>query len=93
MSDKQKVSNIRKLLADPFAGHGLTQKQAEAARLVALGLGWEEIAEKIGISTQALGARLQVACKKMKVENSKQLTKELFKRLAAILNSSSEDLK
>lgn len=74
------------LLADPFAGHGLTKKEAEAARLIALGLGWEEAAEMLGVSKQALAARLKGACKKLNIKNSKQLTKELFKRLAAILN-------
>ena len=92
MNDEQKIANIRKLLADPFAGHGLTKKEAEAARLVGLGFTWLEAAEKFDISTQALSARLKGARKKLKIENSKQLTKEVFKRLAAILNASSEGI-
>ncbi len=79
------------LLADPFAGHGLTKKQAEATRLIALGLGREEAAEKLGISKQALSARLEGACQKLNIEKPKQLTKELFKRLAAILGAPGEE--
>ena len=87
MKQHQKIINIRKLLADPFAGHGLTQKEAEAARLIGLGFTWLEAAEKIDITVSALAARLKGACNKLKIDNSKQLTKELFKRLAAILRA------
>lgn len=87
---KDQITTIKKLIADPFAGHGLTQKEAEAARLIGLGLSWQEAAERIGITKTALAARLKGACKKLNIDNPKQLTKELFKRLAAILRNSSE---
>lgn len=90
MSESEKVVTIRKLLADPFAGHGLTEKESEAARLIALGLSREEAAMFLKISEPALYARLKGVCRKLKIENSKQLTKELFKRLTAILSNSSE---
>lgn len=87
MDDAWIVFNIKRLLAEPFTGHGLTEKEAEAARKIAMGFSWKQTAEDFGISEVALGARLRSACKKLKLKSSKLLTQELFKLMAAILSN------
>ena len=63
------TEQLHKFYEDPFSGYnfGLTKKEAEAARLVALGYLQKDIAKDLGISEQALRKRLSGACKKMKV--------------------------
>ena len=80
-----KIATLRKLLEDPFAGYDLTPKQAEAARLIALGFSWEEIQNKLGITKSALGDRLKEAGKKLKIGSPKVYTKALFVLILAIV--------
>ena len=85
MDPEIKIETLKKLIDHPFAGRGLTAKQAEAARLIAFGYSWKDAQKELDITKQALGARLKVACEKLKISSPKMLTREFFKLHSAIL--------
>ena len=59
----------------PFRGFGLSEKEAEAAQLVAQGNLQKDIGPMLGISKQTLNNRLRSACSKMGVSGPKALPK------------------
>ena len=85
MNNTQLKTTIKDLMENPFAGYGLTEKQKEACRLVALGCSPIEAAEKIGISRQALQERLEVSLGKLGLKKHSELTTFVFTKLWAIV--------
>ena len=96
MNDTGKLEIIRSILDNPFVNRCnshdgkcrcLTEKEAEAAKLIALGNSWEEAMGQLKISRSALSTRLSRACDKLGVEAPKQLTKKLFELLNGLLEA------
>ncbi len=83
MNDKQKLTAVRRLLYDPFQGRDLTEAEAEAAAMVAMGQTIQSVADDLGIRRQAVDQRLSGACRKLGIKSSKELTKEWRKLLLA----------
>ena len=86
MNPEEKIATLKKLIKDPFAGNGLTDKQAEAARLIAFGYSWKEAGKELEITHQSLGDRLKAACEKLGIESPKMLTREFMRLHSAILD-------
>ncbi len=59
----------------PFRGFGLSEKEAEAAQLVAQGNQQVDIVKILGISKQTLSIKLRSACGKIGVPGPKALPK------------------
>lgn len=85
MKDQERIRAIRELIEDPFIGHGLTDKELEATRLVAFGYTQEEVAERLGVTYKAIQGRLNSACRKMTVPSSKHLTRYFIQLLRTIV--------
>ena len=86
------MSRVIKFLDDPFEGYGLTKKQAEAARLVAIGHSVKEVSEKLGITRNAVIERLNPACAKLGVPGHGNLTLWLTKKQYKLFKGLSDGL-
>jgi DNA-binding NarL/FixJ family response regulator len=78
---------VRKALADPFEGHGLTLKQKEAITLVAKGFSQENAAKKLGITRSAFSLRIQTVGKKLGIQSREEITRyylELVRKAAGL---------
>lgn len=80
------VLKIIKLLENPFADYGLTDKQAEVCRMLAFGMSITEVAEKLGISKQAVYERVNGGLKKLCLESNGDLTKRFIETLKVIVS-------
>jgi DNA-binding NarL/FixJ family response regulator len=73
---------IEKLLADPFVGIGLTDREREVARLSSRGWNGPEIAEKLDIGRATVKTHLRAIRRKLGVVN---LTEYVIADIEAIL--------
>ena len=72
---------LKNRLRSPFSEFGLTDKEAEAAKLIAFGYTQREAAEALEISRQAVVQRLMSACAKIGIRSSSDLTSKLISLL------------
>lgn len=82
--DSWRVDKLRQVMEFPFAGRGLSERQAEVARLAAFGYTTDEIAEVIERNRNTAGAHLMKIKKKLGLGKF-DLTRDLIKQIEEIL--------
>ncbi len=80
-----RILNLRNLMAQPFPGFGLTDKEADVALLAAKGYKELEIARELDITLAATRSRLFQATKKINT-NKHGLTRKLIQQIEVVLD-------
>lgn len=80
------IEELKRYIHDPFSDRGCTEKERQAVKLTVEGLTQLEIAEKIGISVQAVRQRLAQAYKKIGAECKQHMIKLYHRGLQRILS-------
>ncbi len=82
--DSWRVDKLRQVMEFPFAGRGLSERQAEVARLAAFGYTTDEIAAELKIGRSSAGTHMMKTKKKIGLGKF-GLTRDLIKQIDEIL--------
>lgn len=80
-----RLGAICSLLGDPFSGRGLTQREEQVARLLAMGFTHKQIGRELHLSHNTIKNHASRIIRKLEILNSRALTRILISSLAAIL--------
>jgi DNA-binding CsgD family transcriptional regulator len=81
-----KVRAIEQIIEDPFAGRGLSPRQAEIAGMVARGQSIAEISDELMIAKNTVKKTLQNARYRLNLEPGQSLSALLIQQITAVLD-------
>ena len=85
MSDPLKA--IAGILADPFAGRGLTERQALIAGMQARGLSIGQISDELSIAPNTVATHIKLARQKIGLKPNEPLSAVLIRQISAVLDA------